>query len=251
MAIEILEALLQAIEHNEPAALATIVEVTGSAPAPVGAKMLIWPDGRTTGTVGGGTLEQAIIDDAQAALSESQSRFSSYSLREDGQDSVGMLCGGEVQVFIEVYSAPPTLLLIGGGHVGQPLAEMARQVGFRVEIVDIDPERRSVEELANFPISQDTYIVIMTAEANADEEALRLVVETPAAYIGMIGSRRKVAIILEHLRDAGIDEDALTRVRAPIGLNLGGQTPSEIALSVVAEMVAVRYKRNAQPLSRL
>jgi xanthine dehydrogenase accessory factor len=245
-----LKTLLEAIERSESVALATIVEVTGSAPAPIGSKVLIWPDGRTSGTVGGGTLEQAIIGDAQIALAESQSRFRRYNLREEGQNAVGMLCGGEVQVFIEVYSTPPTLLLIGGGHVGQPLAEMARQVGFRVEIVDIDPDRRSVEELAHFPISQNTYVVIMTAEANADEEALRQVVETPAAYIGMIGSRRKVAIIFEHLREAGIDEEVLARVRAPIGLNLGGQTPAEIALAVVAEIVAVRYKRDAQPLFR-
>jgi xanthine dehydrogenase accessory factor len=246
---DVLHALLEALDRDEAVALATVVEVQGASPAPVGAKLLIWPDGRIAGTVGGGTLEQRVVAEACAALAEGCSRLCHYALREEGPDAVGMLCGGEVRVFIEVYQRPPALLLVGGGNVGRPLTEMARMVGFQVAVVDVDPQRGAVAALEQVPVTADTYVVIMTAEANADEAALRQVVEKPAAYIGMIGSRRKVALIFEHLRQAGVPAEALARVHAPIGLDLGGRGPAEVALSVLAEMVAVRYGRSRRPLS--
>jgi xanthine dehydrogenase accessory factor len=141
------------------------------------------------------------------------------------------------------------MVLVGGGNVGQPLAEMARLVGFRVHVVDIDSSRRSVEALDQISIDAHSYVVIMTAEQNADQEALLAVVERPAAYIGMIGSRRKVAIIMQNLREAGIPEEALQQVHAPIGLDLGGRRPAEVALAVLSEMVAVRYGGSGRPLS--
>ncbi len=249
MTAEVLRALLEALERGETVALATVVEVRGASPAPPGARLLLFADGRTVGTVGGGALEQQVRAEALAALAEGHSRLRHYALREEGENATGMLCGGDVRVFIEVHAPAPTLLLIGGGHVGQPLAEMARRVGFRVEVVDVDPGHRALEALDGFPIGPDTFVVIMTAEANADEEALRRVVNRPAAYIGMIGSRRKVAVLFEHLRQAGVTEEALARVRAPIGLNLGGRAPAEIALAVLAEVVATRYGGDGRPLS--
>ncbi len=249
MSREVLQALLEALEKEESVAQVTVVEVKGASPAPLGAKMLVWPDGRTFGTVGGGALEERAISEARAALAEGRSRLCHYALREEGQDAVGMLCGGDVRVFIEVHRSPPLLLLVGGGHVGRPLAEMARMVGFRVEVVDVDPKRRSVESLEQVPITENTYVAIMTGDAAADEAALRSVVEKPAAYIGLIGSRRKVHLIFEHLRQAGVPEEALARVHAPIGLDLGGRTPAEIALAVAAEMTAVRYGGSGRPLS--
>jgi len=211
--------------------------------------MLIWPDARTLGTVGGGVLEQRVVAAAQEALAAGESRLYHYALREEGPDAVGMLCGGDVRVFIEVNFPPPTLLLIGGGNVGRPLAEMARLVGFRVQVVDIAAGQGLSEALAQARVGPNTYIVIMTAEHGADEGALHWAVQQPAVYVGMIGSRRKVAIIKEHLRQAGIAEEALARVHAPIGLDLGGRAPAEIALAVLAEMVAVRYGGSGRPLS--
>lgn len=249
MAHDALKSLLEALDRGESVALATVVEVEGASPAPLGAKMVVWPDGHTVGTVGGGVLEQRIVAESRAALGEGRSRLYHYALREAGPDAVGMLCGGDVRVFIEVQRPAPRLLLVGGGNVGQPLAEMARMVGFHVQVVDVDPARGVPASLDEWPVGEDTYVVIMTAEQNADEEALRRLVERPAAYIGMIGSRRKVAIILQHLREKGISEEALRRVRAPIGLDLGGRGPAEIALAVVAEMVAVRYGGSGRPLS--
>ncbi len=245
---QVLRALLESLDRGETVVLATVVEVLGASPAPLGAKLLLCPDGRTVGTVGGGSLELGVVAEARAALAEGRSRLAHYVLREDGPDAVGMLCGGEVRVFVEVYPRSPTLLLIGGGNVGRPLAEMARQVGFQITVVDVDPQRGAATALEQVAIDRDSYVVIMTAEANADEEALRYVVGKPAAYIGMIGSRRKVAVIFEHLRQAGVPEDALARVHAPIGLDLGGRAPAEVALAVLAEMVCVRYGASGRPL---
>lgn len=249
MTRDVLQALLEALERNETVALATVVEVQGASPAALGTKMLVWPDGRTLGTVGGGVLEQRVIAAAQEALTTGHSRLYHYALREAGPDAVGMLCGGDVRVFIEVQSPPPRLLLIGGGNVGRPLAEMARLVGFRVEMVDVAAGQHVDETLARVAAGPDTYIAIMTAEHNADEEALRWAMQQPAAYVGMIGSRRKVGIIKENLLRAGIAAEALARVRAPIGLDLGGRSPAEVALAVLAEMVAVRYGGSGRPLS--
>lgn len=251
MAEEVFRALLSALEQDQAVVLATVVEVKGASPAPVGARMLIWPDGRTTGTVGGGALEQRVVAEAQSALAEGRSRLQGFVLQEEGERALGMLCGGEVEVFVEVHRPPPRLLLVGGGNVGQPLAQMARLVGFRVEVVDVDPERGSFDAVEQSTICEDTYVVIMTADAQADESVLRKVVDSKAAYIGMIGSRRKIAIVFEGLKQTGVSEGALARVRAPIGLDLGGRGPAEIALAVLAEMVAVRYGASGHPLSRI
>jgi xanthine dehydrogenase accessory factor len=248
---KVLRALLSALEQDQVVVLATVVSVEGASPAALGARMLIWSDGRTLGSVGGGALEEGVVAEAQTALSEGTSRMRRYVLREQGDAALGMLCGGEVQVFVEVHRPPPRLLLVGGGNVGQPLAQMARAVGFRVDVVDVDPGRGSHDALQQDAVSEDTYVVIMTADAAADEAALRQALGTPAAYVGMIGSRRKAAIVFERLRGAGFSEAALGRVRAPIGLDLGGRTPAEIALAVLAEMVAVRYGGSAQPLAEI
>jgi xanthine dehydrogenase accessory factor len=248
--MKVLRALLEHLDRSEPVAMATVVDVQGASPAPLGARMLIREDGRTLGTVGGGALEQRVVEDALSALRERRSQLRHYVLREEGPDAVGMLCGGEVRVFIEVHAPAPTLLLIGGGHVGQPLAEMARMVGFRAHVVDVDPSRATLPAWEGFPVTADTFIAIMTGDANRDEEALRWAVDQPAAYVGMIGSRRKVRLILERLRQRGVPEERLSRVHAPIGLDLGGRSPAEIALAVLAEMVAVRYGASGGMLSR-
>lgn len=249
MTQELLALLLESLERAEAVALATVVEVEGASPAPLGAKILVWADGRTAGTVGGGLLEERVVGDARAALTAGQSRTCRYVLREEGPHAVGMLCGGQVRVFIEVYTLPPTLLLVGGGNVGRPLADIAAMVGFRVQVVDVDPERGTAGELQAGSVGPSTYVVIMTADARVDEAALRQVVGTPAAYIGMIGSQRKVAVIFDHLRKDGVAEESLARVRAPIGLDLGGRSAAEVALAVVAEMVAARYGADARPLA--
>lgn len=239
--MDVLHGLTTAIERREPVALATVVEVKGASPAQVGFKLLVRPDGSVMGNLGGGALEQRVREEAVAALQEGQSRLVHYTLREDGPDAVGMLCGGEVTVFVEVYQPAPLLLIVGGGHIGQPLAEMARIVGFDVQVVDVRPERATVPQFDPTAITPWTYVVLITEDHITDEQALRQVLDTPAAYIGMIGSRRKVSIIFDHLRAEGGPEERLARVHAPIGLDLGGRSPAEIALAILAEVVQVRY----------
>ncbi|NLE77014.1 MAG: XdhC family protein [Chloroflexi bacterium] len=241
-------ALAQVVEANEVVALATVVEAQGSSPAKAGFKALIWPDGRLVGNVGGGALEQRIRADAQAAMQRGDSSLVHYALREEGPAAVGMVCGGDVRVFIEVLGPPPALLIVGGGFIGQPLAEMARLVGFRVQVVDPRPARGDRPALTPDLLTAQTYLVVATEDQQGDLEALRVALGSPAAYIGMVGSRRKTAAIFDDLRRQGVAETLLASVHAPVGLDLGGSHPAEIALSILAEVVAVRHGGSGRPL---
>lgn len=241
--LEIFKALVSELEANRPVALATIAQVRGASPAALGMKLLVRPDGSAVGNVGGGLLEQAIMRDALAALGEGQTRLAHYALREEGENAVGVLCGGEVQVFIEVFMPRPILLIVGGGHVGRPLAEIARLLDYQVLLADVRPERGQPFDPAL--ITGNTYVVIMTEDAVSDEAVLRATLPTPAPYIGMIGSRRKCRIVFEHLRADGVDENQLARVHAPIGLDLGGRQPAEIALAILAEIEMIRHRGSA------
>lgn len=245
--IEVVAALGEALERNEPVALATAVEVQGASPAQVGFKLLVWPDGRAVGNVGGGDLERRVREEAMAALQEGRSRLFHSTLREEGPDALGTLCGGDVTFFVEVYQPVPVLLIMGGGHLGRPLAEMARIVGFRVQVVDVAPERATESLFDQAAVTSWTYVVIITQTHETDEQALRQVLGAPAAYVGMIGSRRKVRTIFDHLRADGMPEEQMARVRAPIGLDLGGRSPAEIALAILAEIVQVRYGGTGRP----
>ncbi len=236
----VLKELAASVERDETAALATVVEVTGASPAKVGAKILVRADGTIVGTAGGGRLEQSIVADARVALKKGQSRLVHYILREDGDGAIGVLCGGEVRVFVEALAPRPTLLVVGGGHIGKPLAEMARVLDYDVQIVDVSAERGGAFDPGS--VTDHTYIVLITEDHIADEAALRAVIQSPAAYIGMIGSRRKCRLVLEHLRADGVAEQLLQRVRAPIGLDLGGTTPAEIALAILAEVEMARHQ---------
>ncbi len=244
---EIITALDEALQRDEPVALATVVEVRGASPAQVGFKLLVRPDGSMLGNLGGGALERRVREEAVAALQKGRSCLVHYTLREEGRDAVGMLCGGEVTVFVEVYQSASTLLIVGGGHIGQPLVEMARIVGFSVQVVDVRPERATVPQLDPAAITPWTYVVLITEDHVTDQQALRQVLDTPAAYVGMIGSQRKVGVIFDHLRAEGVSEEQLAHVRAPIGLDLGGRSPAEIALAILAEIVQVRYGGTGQP----
>ena len=248
---EIIAGLSEAVERNEPVALATVVEVKGGSPAQAGFKLLIRPDGTIEGNIGGGELEQRIREEATAALRDGQPRLVHYTLREKGPDAVGMACGGEVTVFIEPYHPSPTLLIVGGGHIGRPLAEMARLAGLNVEVVDVRPERATVQQFDPAAITPWTYVVIITETHASDEHVLRQVLDTPAAYVGVIGSRRKIRAISDDLQAQGISAERLSHIHAPIGLDLGGRQPAEIAVAILAEVIQVRYGGTGQPMSMI
>jgi xanthine dehydrogenase accessory factor len=242
--------LSQAIQNNQPAVLVTVIEISGASPAKVGAQLVLLEDGTTTGTVGGGKLEAAILIDARTALKDGKIRLGHYALAEKGQDAIGTLCGGELRVFFQPYLPPPRLILVGGGHIGQPLKVMGEAAGFEVLVVDVEPGRATVPGLDAISITEDTYIVLITTDHISDEAALRQSIASPARYIGMIGSQAKCRTILEHLKTDGITEETLKRVYAPIGLDLGGSTPQEIAVAILAEVVAVRHAGSAEMRSR-
>jgi len=235
-----IEILAQAIANNQPAVLATVIEVQGASPAKVGAQIVLLEDGTTAGTVGGGKLESAILEDARLALTDSLPRLPHYSLTEEGPESVGTLCGGKVRVFIQPFLPPPQLIIVGGGHIGRPLKVMGEAAGFDVLVVDAEAGRADVPGLDSVHLTADSYIILITTDHVSDEAALRQVIHSPVRYIGMIGSRHKCQTILSHLRADKFGEEVLARIYAPIGLDLGGPTPEEIAVSILAEVIAVR-----------
>jgi xanthine dehydrogenase accessory factor len=235
-----IQALADAIQQQQPAVLATVIEIRGASPAKVGAQIVLLAGGTPVGTAGGGKLEASILTDAQEAQSSGQPRLTHYALAEEGQDAIGSLCGGEVRVFIQPYLPAPRLIIVGGGHIGRPLKVMGEVAGFQVSVVDVEPGRATVPELETISLTADSYIVLITTDHVSDEAALRQVITSPTRYIGMIGSRAKCQTILEHLCADGITAEALDRVYAPIGLELGSTTPQEIAVAILAEVIAVR-----------
>jgi xanthine dehydrogenase accessory factor len=258
------EAILDALRSGQSACVLTVIEARGSTPREVGTKMLLRSDGSTAGTVGGGALEAAALADALKALADGESRIGKYSLLGQTQKDLG-ICGGEASVFIEVLQAKPTLLIVGAGHVGQPLAEFGHLLGFHTVVAD---DRSEFANVARFPkadelvvtplneltdkvtITPRTFVVIVTRGHEHDEVVLRQVVSSPAAYVGMIGSRRKVRTIFDRLLADGVAKEDLARVYAPIGLRTGGQTPAEIAVSILAEIISVQHGGSGEPLSQ-
>ena len=247
--ISIFQKLSTAIENHQPVALATIIDVQGASPARIGFKILVWPDGKFLGNIGGGELEKRIRNAAQEAIKKGRAQSVHYSLKEKGEDAIGMLCGGDVTVFIEPYVTKPILLIVGGGHIGRPLSEMARIAGYDVKIVDVRPERGDRAVLTSKEITSNTYVVLITEDHVTDEQALRDILPTPASYIGMIGSQQKIRTILEHLRSGGCEEEQLSQLHGPIGLDLGGRQPAQIALAILAEIEMVRHGGSGRPRS--
>ncbi|MCA9697582.1 MAG: XdhC family protein, partial [Myxococcales bacterium] len=243
-------------EGRHEAALATVIRRAGSAPQVVGARMLLYADGSTLGTVGGGAIEHQVLEACRQTLRTGRPQTVEAHLVRD----LGMCCGGAMEVFVEYLQAEARLIIIGGGHVSQALAPLARSLGFRVLVIDDreemleDPAFEQVERLsfdadeidAAVPdLSDRDYLVIVTRDHARDERALAQALELPHAYLGMIGSRRKVHTVLTRVLrrydERGRPRPDLARVHAPIGLALGGRTPPEIAVSIAAELIALRH----------
>jgi xanthine dehydrogenase accessory factor len=237
------------------AALVTVVSASGSTPREEGAKMLVKPDGSIIGTIGGGSLEAQIIDEAVKVIRQGKPRRLHRSLTAKEAGEEGMICGGDLEVFIEPILTPPTLYIFGGGHIALALTKMGKLCGFKIAVIDDRAEFASAERFpeAEFVLAEDftksfarlkidksSYIVIVTHGHRHDEVVLEWAVGTPAKYIGMIGSKTKNETIFSHLRGRGISQKNLDRVHAPIGLEIGAQTPEEIAASILAEVIKVR-----------
>ena len=244
------------IAKGETFAIATIVGTEGSTPRKPGAKMIVLRDGSTFGTIGGDCVESGTVAEALEAIKEGKSRTVSMVLEEEELGGVGMKCGGKAEVYIEVITPTPKLLILGCGHIGAQIAKLGQGVGFLVTIIDPSAKEenfpKSVEVIPEFvdkgiskvAITPQTYIVSATGH-KYDEAALKAVIDSEAAYIGMVGSRRKVATVYRNLLDEGVPEETLKRVHAPIGLDIGAETPEEIAVSIIAEIVKARKKPEA------
>lgn len=258
----VFEAVVTAQRENKLAALATVIETQGSVPRQAGSKMLIWPDGQIVGTVGGGQMEAYIIGEAQAALRDGATRVLTYNLSDLGAGDPGV-CGGTVRVFVEPLLTPVTLVVIGCGHVGRAVAELAKWLELHVVVVDDRPGYATpevipgmdgyhtvaaAELLDHVAITPRTAVAAVTRGLPVDERLLPVLLATEAPYIGLIGSRRRWALTIEALEAQGLPREQLSRVRAPIGLEIGAETPKEIAVSILAEIIMVLRQATGQPM---
>jgi xanthine dehydrogenase accessory factor len=260
---EVFAALGEALSRGEEAALVTIVSSNGSTPQRVGAKMLVFADGHIVGTVGGGCYEHDAIGVAKQVLATRKARTVKYDLNDDFAEETGLVCGGQMEVFIEPIEASPSVYIFGAGHVGFYLARLIQEAGFGVHVIDDRaafanaerfPKAASIvvddipQWLARTTIPPTSYVVIVTRGHRNDLDVLREIAPRDLRYIGLIGSRAKVARLYEAvLAEGRIASDQLERIHAPIGLDIGAVTPQEIEVSIAAEMIAVR-RGNADAL---
>lgn len=305
--LDLLQEIIRHADAGTPLALCTVVRCHGSTPQKAGAVLVVLPDGRTLGTIGGGCVEAEVKTRAMRSLAEmnggSRAQLLTFQLNHDFGWDDGLVCGGTMEIAVERLDSPntlaplraalqtlnageaatievaatdeagktehfareipplPTLVIAGAGHVGQALATIAGQMDFRVTVIDDRPDMVSAErfpaatrvtgdietELKRFRITPHTYVVIVTRGHKNDGRALAAVVRSPAKYIGLIGSRRKIVTIFRDLYQTGVPREMLGRVRAPIGLNIGAVSPAEIAVSIAAELIAVRRGAADQP----
>jgi xanthine dehydrogenase accessory factor len=253
---EVFAALGEALKNGEDVALVTIVSANGSTPQRVGAKMLVYADGRVVGTIGGGCYENEALWKAREALKTRKATTARYELADDFAAESGLICGGQMEVFIEPIDPSPAVYIFGAGHVGQFVGRVAHDAGFRVHVVDdrekfANPERFPdaaeiiVDDiptwLANSALPSSAYAVVVTRGHRHDLDALRALAPRNLRYLGLIGSRAKVKRIYDVLvEDGSVPIDRLETIHAPIGLDIGAVTPQEIAVSIVAELIAIR-----------
>ncbi len=255
------QAIVDALQNNKPAALATVVKTRGASPRNVGAKMLVFADGSIVGSVGGGEMELRIITAAKQVLADGQPRYMDMTLSND-QRGDPMICGGEMEIFIEPLITTPTLVIVGAGHIGAAVAQLAQFLGFHVVVLDDRPEFVTPEnmphaderiagdivaKIRDLDITPRTYVVLVTRAHTLDAALLGAIVDKPAAYIGMLGSKRRVITVVDNLKKQGATEAALAKVHAPIGVEIHAETPQEIAVSIMAEIIAVRRGNGSGP----
>lgn len=248
------QAIAELEKENRSGALCMVVRSRGSTPRRATSKMLVYPDGHILGTVGGGEMENRVLEEALAAIKDGKPRLLSYNMTDPKRGDPGV-CGGQVEVFVEPIQPKPTVVVIGAGHVGKSVAELAKWLGFRVVISDDREEFSTPEaipgadgyhpvEMKELPssmhIDEYCYLVLTTRGVNVDVEGLPALLETPAAYIGVIGSQRRWETTYRTLVEKGVPQASLDRVRSPMGLELNAETPEEIAVSILAEIIMLR-----------
>ncbi len=253
--MDIYEELVRIKREGKAFALATIVQSAGSSPQKEGAKMLVKADGSVVGTLGGGCIEAEVIQSALMAIKDGLPRTIPFQLTEKHG---GLVCGGRILVYIEPIGPEPHILILGAGHVGKSLSAIAKFAGFRVTVADDREEYANANNLpdasdilvsdfenvfSKASLDRNTYIVIATRGHNNDLEALKGALKTEAGYIGLLGSKRKKALLFDNLRKGGFSKDDINRVITPVGLPIGSVSPEEIAISIMAQIIQHRRRK--------
>jgi xanthine dehydrogenase accessory factor len=252
--MSIWRAIVDLEENDETGVICTIIRSEGSTPRHAGSKMLVYEDGRVTGSVGGGELESRIIAAAHKVMQDGRPRVLEYTMSDPERGDPGV-CGGRVEIYMEPVSPKPTLVVVGAGHVGRAVAHLAHWLGFRVVVSDdrsefcnpeIIPEAVefypcAFEELSDqLYITHSTYMVLTTRSVDIDVPGLPKLLDSPAAYIGVIGSRRRWQTTRKQLEESGVPPEKFERVQSPMGLEIAAETPEEIAVSIMAEIIKTR-----------
>jgi xanthine dehydrogenase accessory factor len=262
MPIHFIETMVDQVQKGGVFALVTVVDISGSAPQQIGAKMLVSSSGeRIWGTVGGGTIEKLALEEAQVRIKSRTPLLKEYELMEEGEKATGMICGGKMSLFFDILGIGTKAYIFGAGHISQRLVPLMNSLGFWPVVIDDRKEylEQNFNQLAaeiltgelpkiieTIEFENDCYIVIITYSHALDEKILKYLLTKREKefenwkYLGMIGSKRKVKEIFSRLESQGIARNLLDRVRAPIGIPIGSQTPDEIAVSIAAEIIAVR-----------
>ncbi len=259
--MDLFEEIVRLRREGKRAALATIVHTNGSIPSYESSRMLVREDGSIAGTVGGGCVEAEVWAAAKEVIRAEAPRKMTFNLNNEASYDNGLICGGTLEIFVEPILPQPMLYIFGGGHVSMALAQAAHAAGFAIGVID---DRESFANAERFPMAGEiytnyedalaklkpnasSYLVIVTRGHRDDMRVLAWAVGTPARYIGMIGSKRKVLSIYKALEKDGIPAEKFERVHAPMGLDIGALTPEEIAISISAELIGIR--RNAAGLA--
>ena len=260
MQMDLYDEIVRLRKLGQKCAVATIVQVNGSIPSFESAKILVREDGSFMGTVGGGCVEAEVWNAAREVIETEKPRHLSFSLGQDAAYDEGLICGGQLNIFVEPVIPQPRAFIFGGGHVSKSISKVATLAGFSTSIVDNreafanqerfpEAEATYAEEYEDvfpkLPVNSSSYIIIVTRGHRDDMRVLRWAVNTPAKYIAMIGSKRKTISVVHELEKEGIPREAFEKVFAPMGLEIGAEMPEEIAISVVAEMIAVRRAPDA------
>jgi xanthine dehydrogenase accessory factor len=265
--MDIFKEIAEKHEAGHTFVLATMVRTQGSSPRDIGAKMLVFPDGSISGTIGGGNFEKMVIDDclslftgsgqtaAQAGRQGARALLKTYRFSRSGPDATGMCCGGEADVFMELFAPSERLVIFGGGHIARDLVKIATDLDFRITVIDDRQEtlsqyQKPVETILtdseyeeSLPsLDENCHVVIVTRSHTIDRKVLAKVIHENVAYLGMIGSKTKVSETVSFLKAYGIDDSLLGKVHTPIGLDIGAEGPYQIALSIAAELIAIRRK---------
>lgn len=260
MEIRIMEKLAKCIEQGRDVALVTVTNALGSSPRGVGSMMIVDADGRLIeGTIGGGAVEERAKQDGAVCIKRGVSKTIHYELNSsNSENALHMACGGNVDVFFKVFKGRDELVIVGAGHVGDKLSKVAHILGYHITIIDDRAEFANKERfpeadvlkvgdigetLENHPVSANTNIVIITHGHKYDQIALERVIDSPARYIGMIGSKNKISLCFKNMTEKGFSKETLAKVHAPIGIDIGGETPEEIAVAIIAEIQAVKHNK--------